>query len=187
MTTYHNGLAFTDDAQHVCLNSLPADYRYLDYPTISGIPASKLSINSNSGTLEMLAYTVDAGDDAAAATRIASGLPDQRLLYPGSSESISLPAGISTLYLLAIGYGGTDTTPANGIVDSSTVVNWNGGATVGAVAALGVTSAQILGATSMIRMDFDTANVDRKVTLTMSQTFDSGKRAVVEVEGASYA
>ena len=190
MTTYHNGLAFTDDAQHVCLNSLPADYHTLTYPTISGVAAGRLRANANTGALVELRYTLlNEIDDVTAAARMVAGYPDCRLLMPGDPpEIVNIESGARYLYIMPCAYGGTDTTPANGIVDSSTVTNDNGGATVGGVAAVGITSAQILAVTpTMTRCDLLSADDVRQVAIRFGATYDSGKRAVIEIEGVSYA
>jgi hypothetical protein len=169
------------------IDSLPADYHTLVYPTVAGVTAYKLRANANTGALVELRYTLlSDADDVLAAQRLATGGPDCRLLMPGETEVIDIETAGGYLYLLPVAFGGTDA-GANGIVDSSAVTNDNGGATVGAVAITTITQAQILAATSQIRLDWSTYATVRQMIMSFGDLYDSSKRAVISIEGASHA
>ena len=183
------GASVTDGAQHVADGRWDIP-RYTVVPTIASVPAGTLLVDTNDGTLQLVLATVNPGDAVVAASRLIAGTTDVRALLPEDEISFAVATDgsdgeITSIYLLAVADGGTDTTANNGIVDSSTVKNRNGGATVGTVAMNDATEAEILAATNMVVLDFSSADKVRDVVLRMGPLFNT--QAYITVEGRSYA
>lgn len=100
----------TNGSAHVTLDSLPADYRYMVTPEISGTPTPSIVIDgeSGSGTDYVPRYvliTVNPGDDVTAATRLMNGYPDVLMLQPEQSIEIASDTAITDVYVIGIAVG----------------------------------------------------------------------------------
>lgn len=178
MTNYHNGLAFTDDAQHV-IDYNEANPRYLVTPEISGTPTPEVLIDgeSGSGTDYVPRYvlvTVNPGDDVTGATRLMNGYPDVLMVQPEQSIEISSDSAITDLYLIGITVGA-----GGAAVDIDTFTDY-----AGLIGRGDTDSSDWLA--QQKHLTFDSADNVRKVRIHLTGAVDTNVK-IVRVEGLSYA
>ncbi len=160
-------------------------------PTISSSAAGTLLVDSVTGTVQCVRAIINPGTDVLAATYLAKGTGDVRTLFPDSELLVAVDISgndgeITDIYLLAVGDGGTDGGGDN-IVDTSTIKNTNGQTTVGTVSMFDVTSAEILAAANMVRLQFDSVDKVRGAVLSLGRTFSTDTQCYLTAGGRSYA
>lgn len=156
-------------------------------PTISGVSAGELLVDCDSGTIEEVRFIINPGNDNEAADALANGISGAFTVFPDRERAVPSGEPITDVYAIVIGNGGTDSGGDN-IVDSSSVKNINGqlATTVGTVAMMDVTAAELIASTHMIHWEFSEDDDVRLLDVNLGQRFDSSTQMRISVGGRSF-
>lgn len=156
-------------------------------PSIGGSAAGELLVDCNDGTIQEVRFVINPDNDNEAADALANGI-NGAWAWPASfADKIPTDVAITDVYAIVIGNGGTDSGGDN-IVDTSSVKNINGqlATTVGTVAMIDVTAAELVAGDNMIHWEFDEADNVRLFSVVLHAPFDSTTQMRISASGRSF-
>ena len=163
--------------------------RYGVMPTIGGATVPMILLDAGGGDVWHVRYTINPGDAATAASRLAAGGPDVFVLSPDNVEAFSSgDTAITDIYVLCVG-DGTGADNGAGVLNGTGagVFKLDGTTSVGDCVRPEITAAQIITADSMVHFQFSADDAVRSGAISMGVLVEGGTRSYLTLGGRSHA